>query len=141
MGSDTDPYRLSQVYAASTAWGSQFADFDIPWNIDLNYSFGLQKTFDLLSKRFKTSITQSVSLNASTNLTEKWKIGLNTTVDLTKLTIGQAAVYITRDLHCWQMAINISPVGVYRYFSINISPKSPILRDLKVNRTRTFTDF
>ena len=120
---------------------AEFADFDIPWNVDLNYSFGLQKTFDLLSKRFKTSITQSVSLNASANLTEKWKVGMNTTVDLKALKIGQAAVYITRDLHCWQMAINISPVGAYRYFSINISPKSPILRDLKVNRTRTFTDF
>jgi LPS-assembly protein len=43
-------------------------------------------------------------------------------------------------MHCWQMAINISPVGKYRFFNISINPKSSILRDLKVNRTRYFYD-
>jgi LPS-assembly protein len=37
------------------------------------------------------------------------------------------------------MGININYSKDYRSFSINISPKSGLLRDLKVNRTRYFS--
>jgi hypothetical protein len=52
--------------------------------------------------------------------------------------LGGVSIYLSREMHCWQMAINIAPVGKYRYFSINISPKSSVLRDLKINRTRSY---
>jgi hypothetical protein len=38
------------------------------------------------------------------------------------------------------MAINLAPVGRYRFFTITINPKSPLLRDIRVNRTRYFFD-
>ncbi len=120
---------------------AEFADFEIPWNIDLAYSLSLNKNFNKLTGGFISTITQSATFNTSVNLTPKWKVGANGTFDITNKTLGVLSMYLTRDLHCWQMAINISPVGRSRFFSINISPKSPILRDLKVNRTRTFTDF
>ena len=66
---------------------------------------------------------------------------MNGSFDVTSKKLGVLSAYLSRDLHCWQMGINLSPVGRSRYFSINISPKSPILRDLKINRTRSFTDF
>jgi LPS-assembly protein len=47
---------------------------------------------------------------------------------------------ISRDLHCWQMSINVTPVGYTHFFSITINPKSAILQDLKINRTRYFYD-
>ncbi len=139
QGVTEDEYQREANYIRNNP--AEFVDFDIPWNIDLSYSFTVSNNFDPLTSKFKKKVSQSVSFNASANLTEKWKIGTNSTVDLTTKQIGQMAVYVTRDLHCWQLAINISPVGRNRYFSINISPKSPILRDLKINRTRTFTDF
>jgi LPS-assembly protein len=120
---------------------AEFADFEIPWNIDFSYSLRVSKDFDPLIQSFRSTLSQSATFNASVNLTPKWKIGTNGTFDITNKTLGVLSMYLTRDLHCWQMAINISPVGRSRFFSINISPKSPILRDLKVNRTRTFTDF
>jgi LPS-assembly protein len=44
-------------------------------------------------------------------------------------------------MHCWQMSIGVTPVGYQRYFNISISPKSSLLQNLKVNRTRIFNDF
>jgi LPS-assembly protein len=120
---------------------AEFADFEIPWEISLSYALGLSKSFDVPTQAFKNITNQSTNFNVSVNLTPKWKIGTNGVFDITNKTLGMLSLYLSRDLHCWQMAINISPVGRSRFFSINISPKSPILRDLKVNRTRTFTDF
>lgn len=120
---------------------SEFVDFNIPWNIDLSYSLIFNRNFDVSRLKFITTLTQGVTFNSSANLTEKWKIGLNGSFDVTTKQLGVLSGYLSRDLHCWQLGINVSPVGRYRFFSINISPKSPILRDLKINRTRSFTDF
>ncbi|MFM8711490.1 MAG: hypothetical protein ACKOC7_09430 [Sphingomonadales bacterium] len=48
---------------------------------------------------------------------------------------------INRDLHCWQLAINVIPVGFTRSFNFTISPKASLLQDLRINRTRFFSGF
>jgi hypothetical protein len=58
--------------------------------------------------------------------------------DLNTMRLQSLTAFISRDLHCWQMSINVTPIGLYRYFNITINPKSGLLRDLKVNRTRYF---
>lgn len=120
---------------------SEFVDFTIPWNVDLSYSLLLSKQFDITRAKFRSDLSQGLTFNTSANLTAKWKVGMNGSFDVTTRKLGVLSAYLSRDLHCWQMGINLSPIGRSRYFSINISPKSPILRDLKVNRTRSFTDF
>ncbi len=120
---------------------SEFADFSVPWNVDLSYSLLFNRQFDFQNSKFKTALSQGVTFNASANLTAKWKVGMNGSFDITTKKLGLLSAYLSRDLHCWQMGINLSPIGRSRYFSINISPKSTILRDLKINRTRSFTDF
>jgi hypothetical protein len=79
-----------------------------------------------------------VSINGDFSLTPKWKLGGNTYYDFTTKKIQTLTMFITREMHCWQMAINITPVGLYRSFSISINPKSGMLRDLKINRSRFF---
>ena len=138
-GMPLDEYQREASYIQNNP--AEFVDFEIPWNVDLSYSLLFNRNFDITKAKFITILTQGVNFNSSANLTEKWKIGLTGSFDITTKQLGVLSGYLSRDMHCWQMAINISPVGRYRFFSINISPKSPILRDLKINRTRSFTDF
>jgi LPS-assembly protein len=135
-GLPMDDYQREAAYIQNNP--GEFADFDIPWDADFSYSLLYSNTFNYLTRRFENSYTQSVNFNTSANLSERWKVGVNGTYDITNKKIQMVSMYLSRDLHCWQMSINISPVGIYRFFSINISPKSPMLRDLKVNRTRSF---
>jgi hypothetical protein len=88
----------------------------------------------------ETFISQNVNWNGTLNLTPKWQLGMNAYYNITTKELGSLSMYLSREMHCWQMAINISPVGKYRFFNISISPKSGLLRDLKVNRTRYFYD-
>ena len=116
----------------------EFANFNIPWSISLSYAMNYfrQRKPDNIS--YKAVITQNVNWNGTLNLTPKWQIGMNGYYDITNKVLGSLSMYLTREMHCWQMAINISPIGKYRFFNISISPKSSILRDLKINRTRYF---
>lgn len=119
---------------------SEFADFNVPWSFTIAYalSFSQQRKADYSG--YTTRTYSSLNMQGDFNLTPKWKAGSTIFFDLTTKKLQTLTMFLSRELHCWQLAINIVPVGPYRSFNISISPKSSILRDLKVNRTRTFTD-
>ncbi len=118
----------------------EFADFNIPWSINLAYSLQLTRQPKRNFSGFETQLTQSINFGGDFNLTEKWKIQANGNYDITTKKLQYLTTSIARDLHCWQLAINVTPLGIYRSFSITINPKSGLLRDLRINRTRFFYD-
>ena len=121
---------------------AEFVDFDIPWSLNLSVTTNFSKTrLKPDYSGYFTDVTASINVNGDFSLTPKWKIGGSTYFDLRSRKIGLLTMYITREMHCWQLAINLTPVGITRSFSIVINPKSSMLRDLKINRTRSFTSY
>jgi hypothetical protein len=133
-GMPMDEYQQEASYISKNP--GEFANFNIPWSISFSYalSFNRQRKADYSG--YQTLFSQNVNWNGTLNLSAKWQIGLNGYYNITTKELGSLSMYLTREMHCWQIAINISPVGKYRFFNISISPKSAILRDLKINRTR-----
>ena len=89
---------------------------------------------------FITDINHDLRGGGSLGLTKKWQISLNGSYNITQKQLGLLSISLAREMHCWGMSVNLSPVGRYRFFSINISPKSGLLRDFKINRTRSVYD-
>lgn len=116
---------------------AEFTDFSIPWTLSFSYSLSFTK---LLQRdyTYRTELTSNFNFNGDFSLTKKWKIGANGFYDIKTMKLQSLTTFISRDLHCWQMSINVTPVGLYRFFNISINPKSGLLRDLKINRTRYF---
>ncbi|WP_245999728.1 putative LPS assembly protein LptD [Paraflavitalea soli] len=117
---------------------AEFADFNIPWSLNISYSFSFSRNFKADYSGFETKTNSNMSLNGDFNLTPKWKMGMNTYYDFNTSAIQMFTMFISREMHCWQLSINVTPVGPIRTFNFTINPKSGILRDLKVNRTRYF---
>jgi len=117
---------------------AEFADFNIPWSLNLSYSLSFIRDFSPDYKSFETRTNSNFSWNGDFNLTEKWKMGMTGYYDFNTTSIQSLTMFISREMHCWQLSINVTPVGINRSFNITINPKSGILRDLKVNRTRYF---
>ena len=117
---------------------AQFADFNIPWSLNLSFSLNYTQTRRADYTGYDNSISSSINWNGDFNLTEKWKIGLTGYYDVKNTKMQTLTASISRDMHCWQMSINVTPVGYNHFFSFTISPKSGILQDLKINRTKYF---
>ena len=117
---------------------AEFSDFNIPWSLNMSFSFSFTRDFKADYSGFETRTNANLSLNGDFNLTPKWKMGMNTYYDFNTTSIQSLTMFISREMHCWQLSINVTPVGLYRTFNITINPKSGLLRDLKINRTRYF---
>ena len=116
--------------------------FDAPWNLNATLSYTDNRYNPLRpSKRFwaRTSL--------DFNLTKNWKISYRAQFDLSEMVknriwkwnlndidiVSQDFVF-KRDLHCWEAYITWTPTGYNKRFYFRISVKSPMLRDLKIEK-------
>jgi hypothetical protein len=121
---------------------TEFVDFNIPWSLNLSYSLFFSRSVDRARpKKLKTEITSNVSFSNTFSLTPKWMFSTSGYYDIKATEITSFTMSVSRDMHCWQLSVNVTPLGNYKYFNISISPKSAILQDLKVNRTRYFYNY
>ena len=137
-GYTSDEYQNELAYIRNNP--GEYADFNIPWSVNFSYALTIDRPFNQIMQAFKTNFSQNVNFGGTLNLSPKWQIGVNGSYNITLGQLGIIPISISREMHCWQMSINISPVGRIRFYSINISPKSGLLRDMRINRTRSFQD-
>ncbi len=120
---------------------SEFVDFNISWQLSFSYSLSFVNRIKPDFSGFENDFSSGVSFNGSFNLTPKWKLATGGSFDFDTKKIQYLTLSINREMHCWQLSINVIPVGITRSFNFSISPKSSILQDLKINRTRNFSSY
>jgi len=123
--SKIDPVELSLI----NRYSERYIDFNIPWSLFLGYNASYSKV-GYQEKQF----TQSLTANGNLSLTEKWKLTATTGYDFVAKGMGFTTIGVIRDLHCWQMSMNIIPFGNRQSFFFSFTAKSSILQDLKLTK-------
>jgi hypothetical protein len=131
-----DEQRMQQYVNHNPA---EFVDFNIPWSLSISYSLFFSRSIQQGIR--KTNITSNLSFNNTFSLTPKWMFTTSGYYDLGTMKLNMFTMSVSRDMHCWQLSVNVTPIGLSKYFNITISPKSGILQDLRVNRTRYFYNY
>ncbi len=126
-----DPRQQAELNAISRD-PNAFVDFNIPWNVSASYSFNYSKT------GFQSSISNTLNFYGDFNVTPKWKVQYTSGYDFqaNKLSLTQFSIY--RDLHCWDLSFRWSPIGNYKFYSVDLRVKASILQDLKLSKRRDF---
>jgi hypothetical protein len=125
----------AEQLAAISRDPNAFVDFNIPWNINISYSFNYS---NLLSTKLTRSISNTLNFNGDFNLTPKWKIQFTSGYDFKSKNISGTTFQIYRDLHCWDLSAQWIPFGAYQSYSIDIKVKASILQDLKLSKRKGF---
>ncbi len=116
-----------------------FVDYNIPWNLNLSYTFNYNNNPLAIGEQ-QTKIQPTLMLSGDIKLTPKWKVGFSTGYDFSLKQITFTNINIYRDLHCWDMGFDWVPTGVYRRYMFTIKAKSALLQDLKLNKRREWFD-
>ena len=79
---------------------------------------------------FKTQTYSTLNFNGDFSLTPKWKLGGTGYIDVAKASIQQLSMFISREMHCWQLSINVTPIGNHQklYVKLSLQPKFLTLR-------------
>lgn len=112
-----------------------YADFNVPWRLSIDYNFtyanqgrGIQRV-------------NTLNFRGEVNLTEGWRTGFLSGLDVENMQVVPTTSFnIMRDLHCWQINLNVIPFGPRRSFNFLIQVKSPMLQDLQLQRRRSWFD-
>ena len=121
---------------------SKYVIFNNKWN--LNFSFNLNyslSNFNVDKKKFDYQTVKSIVINSDFNLTENFKISIQSGYDFTNKQITYTNINIYRDLHCWEFRFSWVPFGLYKSYFFQINVKSQILQDLKLVRKKPFIDY
>ena len=112
----------------------------VNWNFNANYSINYNKGYR--SSEFSDT-TQSLNFSGDIKITDKWKFNFQSGYDFDTKKLTYSSINVYRDLHCWEMILNLIPIGYHRSYTFTIRVKAAILQDLKLERKRDWinTDF
>ncbi|TFF39598.1 putative LPS assembly protein LptD [Mucilaginibacter psychrotolerans] len=125
----------SQRLALINSDPGAYIDFNVPWNLSINYSFSYQNNI------ISSSSSNTVMLSGDVSITRNWKIQYNTNYDLKARQLSSATSFaIYRDLHCWDLSIQWLPFGFYKSYNVTLKVKASILQDLKLSKRNDYTN-
>ena len=130
----TSPAAQSAEAAQINANRDAYIDFNLPWSLNINYNFIQSKP------GFVSTTTQTVTVNGELSLTPKWKLTASSGWDFTRKDLIIPNINIYRDLHCWDMRINIIPYGTRKAYTLDVNVRASVLQDLKLSRKKDWYD-
>lgn len=114
----------------------EYYDFDIPWDFRFDYSLSYSKR----SPYHDAQINQSLNFSGRLNLTREWNMSLTTNFDVQAREFSFTTFNVNRRLHCWNMSFNFVPFGQRKSYSFTINASSAMLKDLKIDKQRSWFD-
>lgn len=112
----------------------QFLDFEIPWKMTFSHVYTInanQLITENNSKRYNQ--VQTLMLQADVSFTKRWKISTRTNFDLKESKITNSRVSLTRNMHCWMLSFDWTPIGLNKSFMFSLRSTSPLLQDVPIN--------
>lgn len=119
-----------------TMLGPQYYDFSIPWEFRADYSMSYSRP-----NPFKDAVVnQSINLSGRMSLTQNWNMTMTTNFDVEAGKFSFTTFNVSRTLHCWSMSFNFVPFGDRRSYSFSLNASSSILKDLKIDKNKSWYD-
>lgn len=118
-------------YSASTA------------NIGISFSLNYSSSWSIFERKYigKTTWNTGLNLSGSFPLTPLMVISANANIafqNMIKPQLTNLSFSMSRQIHCWTISFNVSPIGYYKSFYFKISPRATILQDLKLDKNITY---
>ena len=111
-----------------------YVDFNVPYNISLNYSY------TYTNNTISTANVNTVGITGDLKITDKWKIQYTTNVDLRVRQLSSATSFsIYRNLHCWDLNVSWLPFGYFKSYNVTLRVNQAILQDLKLSKRSDYT--
>lgn len=105
-----------------------YSSMNVPWNATMGLVYTYSRpSINPLTKRESLS----ARFSANIKLTETWSINANGGYDVINYEFNVPQINFIKDLHCWELVFNWTPVGGNSGFYMKLGIRAPQLRDLR----------
>lgn len=110
--------------------GSTSLPADVPWNARFDFNYDVNRSNP-------NNVTKAFGMNVSSGLriSKYWQVTYTARYDFVAAKIVSQRFSFLRDLHCWEMRFDWTPVGPAAGYFFIVQVKSNTLRDIKLQRT------
>lgn len=141
---------IGRLTSANLTIGAQLSSQDlkkgsknnsgIKWAANIDYSFRYSKTFNVDDQEYDINLTQNATLNFNITPTPMWEVSIRTGYDFNQSKITSTTLNLHRNLHCWEMSLQVTPFGQMKSYLFKINVKSSMFEALQIKRERSWHD-
>ncbi|TNE55114.1 MAG: LPS-assembly protein LptD [Bacteroidetes bacterium] len=110
----------------------QYIDFEIPWKINFTHIFDIRRNISSIVGVDKFQFTNTLQTQADFSLTKRWKMIWNVYLDLERQKVINGRLTLTRDMHCWFLSVDWTPIGLNKSFLLRFNATSNLFKDAKI---------
>jgi hypothetical protein len=116
---------------------SQIVSFEIPWKISFNHilSYSLNGDPETFQQR-KYTPNNTLSITGDVTITENWKITATTYLDAKEMKVTNTNLVLYRNIHCWNLLFNWTPIGTNKSFMLTIRGNGRALSNAQLRLQR-----
>lgn len=115
----------------------QILDFEIPWKINLTHVLNINQNIGRNSSNLdKFILVNTINFNGDINITKRWKVSNNSLFDIKAVKMVNSRFTLTRNLHCWTLNFDTTPIGSNKYFVLRLNANAQMLQSAKVQLTK-----
>lgn len=115
----------------------QILDFEIPWKINLTHVLNINQNIGRNSSQLdKFIFVNTINFNGDINITKRWKVSNNSLFDVKAGKLVNSRFTLTRNLHCWTLNFDTTPIGSNKYFVLRLNANAQMLQSAKVQLTK-----
>jgi hypothetical protein len=139
-----DELKNSAQIVSSSEWNADYnyfalhpealLNFNIPWKASISHVYSLVRNTSKTSTNpdeFRTIHT--MALTADMSFTKRWNIACVSNYDFTSQEITNVRFTLSRNLHCWALSFNLTPIGFNKSFLFSIRNTSSIFQSAKLD--------
>lgn len=108
-------------------------NFNIPWKMSFSHVYILnanQLKTDSDNENYRT--IQTLMATGDISFTKRWKIATTTSFDLETKRITNTRLTLSRNMHCWALSFNWTPIGSNKNFQLTIRNTSTMFQSAKI---------
>lgn len=111
----------------------QLVSFDIPWKLTVShvYSVTANQNISVLNNSRYNQV-QTLGFNGDVSFTKRWKLSGNANLDIKTQQVTYTQLALVRDMHCWTLSFNWTPIAQVQFFSFQMNAKSTLFQDAKL---------
>ncbi len=143
--------KIARLSTAKLTMGTSFSNNDffenknkdkksIKWNATFDYSFRFSKKYNTKKQEFEIDLTQNASVNFRISPTPLWRISVRSGYDFDASKVTSTTFNFYRDLHCWEMSLQVTPFGRMKSYMFKINVKATMFEALKFEKKRSWHD-